>query len=187
MNKKSILLLAMGLSLAGGAGWYYVRKPLQQEKQAAVGIKDYLPDRDREFILDQFKENWYWLISSPDYDIKYALDNRAPNKYEPQLKGKMKIRVLYADGKPAGFSSFYMRNAVQGDILFIEVDKRFRGKGYAVQLVNDVFAELKKMGAKIAKWVTRPGNKKSRGLYEGKLKVPIVNVDDKYVYYRKEL
>lgn len=190
MDTKKIML---ALLVAGGLGiggyWYVTQQvPVADtiQKTSEPIVKLYVPEKHKQFIQKQFKENWYWLISSPDYDINYALDTHSPNHYEPLYKGKMTIVVLEVAGEPVGFGTYYMRNAFQGDILFIEVAKEHRGKRYAGRLVKHAEVELKKMGAKIVKLATRVENEGARKLYN-RLEYPEVGVSNGFVHYRKEV
>jgi ribosomal protein S18 acetylase RimI-like enzyme len=186
MNKKFIAVALSGLLLAGGGYWYLTKPKVQEQPVVGSAIVSYCPQKHKIFIRQQFKENWYWLISSPDYDINYALDTHSPNHYEPQYKGKMSIVVLEVEGTPVGFGTYYMRNNFQGEILFIEVAKQFRGKRYAAVLVEYAVADLKKMGAKIIKLATRIDNPGARKLYT-RLGFPQVSENRGFVHYRKEL
>lgn len=187
MNKKFIsLVLAMGI-FAGGGYWYYsnyFEKTVSRNTKS--GIQIYNAKDHKAFIEKQFKENWYWLISTPEYDIHHMMDTRSPNNYEPKYFGKMKIIVLHEEGRPVGFGTYYMQSAVLGDILFIAVDKDFRGKRYAEKLVNYCIADLKKMGAKVIKLATRVDNKGARKLYD-RLKFDETGERRGFIHYRMEV
>lgn len=186
MNKKIVAFALSALLVGGGSYWYLHKTPQPIQQQETVTIVNYAPEKHKSFIVGQFKENWYWLISSADYDVHYALDTHSPNTYEPQLKGKMDIVVIEEDGKPAGFATFYMRNTFTGDILFIEVAKEFRGKRLAGRLVNYAVKELKKKGAKVIRLATRVNNVKARKLYN-RLKFPEVSEKNGFIHYRKQV
>lgn len=189
MKIKQIIVL-LSLSAAGFAGiyWYQNQNNITEvAQQQCSSIVPYQEAQHKGFIKRQFKENWYWLISSPDYDVDHMLDTGTPHTYEPQYAGKLKTVVLQDEtGTPAGFGSYYMRAPGVGDILFIEVDQNFRGKRYAGKIVEHALDDLKKMGAKVVKMATRTDNLKAQKVYE-RLGFPIVNKSNGFVHYRKEL
>lgn len=185
INKKNSILFFLGMSVV--AGYYYfsaVDSSMVAMQNSA--IRPYNQADHKAFIKKQFKENWYWLISSFDYNIEHMLDTRSPNNYEPRYKGKMDIVVLHQEGQPVGFGTYYMRSSSHGEILFIAVDKAFRGKRYAQQLVLYCLEQLKKKGAKVVRLATRVENKGARKLYN-RLGFPELDESQGFVHYRQEL
>ena len=183
MNNKNILL-ALLLSVGVGGTYYY----LQQEQQCHHGnddIREYNAADYKPFIQKQFRENWYWLISSPDYDINDMMDTRSPNKREPKYRGKMEIKILIKNGVPVGFGTYYMRSDVLGEILFIAVDKDHRGNRYAAELVNYAIDQLRKRGAKTVKLVTRVDNPGAQKVYT-RLNFKETHRTKTFVHYRKD-
>lgn len=173
------VLLCIALGFAGFQ-WYVGRR-------LPGGMRTYVEMEHKSWIQKQFKENWYLLISSPDYDVNYMLDNHAPNKYEPKLKNKMDIIVEHDDqNNPVGFVTYYMRSQFQGEVLFLTVAKETRGKGYARQLMNHAEQDLKQKGAQVIKLVTRTSNTPAQGLYTS-LGYEETGRDKEFVFYRKIL
>lgn len=190
-HNMKLKLTLLTLCAAGFAGIYWYQNHSESshivQKKDDISIIEYQEAKHKDFIKRQFKENWYWLISSPDYDVDHMLDTKTPHTYEPQFTGKLKTVVLEDEtGNPAGFASYYMRAPAVGDILFIEVDQHFRGKRYAGQLVQHALDELKKMGAQVVKMATRTDNLKAQKVYE-RLGFPVINQSNGFVHYRKEL
>jgi hypothetical protein len=72
MRSYLIGFIAAGAVL-GGIYWFY---------SARLPIVPYEASRDRTFIIDLFKKNWYWLINdySPNYDVPFMLDHKTPPK-----------------------------------------------------------------------------------------------------------
>ena len=96
--------------------------------------------------------------------------------------------MLFEDGKPVGVVTYYMMSQVLGRILFLIVDKDFRGKRYGEKLLNYAFDELKKRGATSVKLFVRSENASARKLYE---RVGFVEAepepDSLGLWYRKKL
>ena len=136
--------------------------------------------------MKQFKQYWYLLISSPDFDVDFVFSHRAPNKREPQYFGKMDIKVLFQGNDPVGFVTYYLKSPHQGEILFLVVGEAFRGKRYGEVLLKHAFDALQKRGARVVKLVTRVENLAAQKLY---VRMGFKEVERKYgfVYYRREL
>jgi len=92
-------LIAAVLIGIGGAFFYY----------QGFGIKPYDAARDKAFIVDFFKKNWYMLISdyAPDYNVEFMLDQRAPTTDDSRDVGKLIMKTYVIDGKPVGFINYY--------------------------------------------------------------------------------
>jgi len=191
MNKSRRIYVFASLFVVAIVGVVWrVHKPSLKKERAVVQqtseIRDYVPELHKAFIQKQFKENWYSLIEPEDFDVNHMLDTHSPNSWEPHYTGKLNIVVLYQEGQPVGFGTYYLLNSVVGRIQFIAVDKEFRGKRYAQKLVNFAVNALKKMGAKSIKLSTRVNNESARKLYK-RLGFPIVGEVKGFVRYRKEL
>jgi ribosomal protein S18 acetylase RimI-like enzyme len=161
--KRTIKILVMLSGLA--AGGYYGYQALQDYYGGKGAIRSYATSQDEAFIKNEFKENWYTLIATPSYDVDFMLQKKAPNDREPQYFGKMAIKMLYEDNHPIGFITYYMQTSYQGDILFLVIDKKYRGKRYGEKLLQYAFKELKKQGAKTVKIFTRTENTSAQKLY----------------------
>ena len=185
--RLQVLLFASFLTFSG-CDFFGLFKSSSSSTQTTSlhGMQEYNPQRDKPFIEKQFKENWYWLISSPEYDIHDMLDTRSPNKYEPQNRGKLSVKVLYKEGTPVGFVTYYMQSTIKGHLFILGVDKQQRKKGYGTELSNYAFAELKKMGAKVISFVTRINNPGAQKLYTS-LGFKETYRDDIFVHYRKDV
>jgi len=144
----------------GSSYWYY--------RHAQTPIRPYEAGRDRAFILDLFKKNWYWLLSdySPDYDVGFMLDYRTPIQKDTSQAGKLMIYTYLEGGKPVGFVTFYEDDLKIGRVLFLGVSEESRKKGYARKLIAFALDELKKRGMLAIRLYTRTDNTKARKLYE---------------------
>jgi ribosomal protein S18 acetylase RimI-like enzyme len=149
-------------------------------------IYEFNESRDTKDILKLMHDNWYWLISSPDYRAGLMLSKRTPSHKEPQYFGKLVIKVLRNKDDLIGFVTYYKKSEYQGHLFILAVDKRYRGKGYAQQLTQHAIKELKNMGAQWVQLVTREANTAARSLYI-KLGFTEYLIEDGFVYYRTSL
>lgn len=201
MNKKSLqIIYSVIIGLAGFGAFYVINKQVQFpartdstltstlniNENSAPEMRHYDAQRDKEFIKRQFKENWDMLISSPDYSIDDMLDNNSPHQSDIKHRGKLITKVLYYQGQQAGFGSCYMDTDVRGDILFVEVDKNFRGKKLAETIVKTQIEDLKNLGAKTVKLCTRVDNFIAQKLYT-RLGFKETHRSKTHVYYRIDL
>lgn len=175
-------LVFIGLLCIVGTGtWYYWNKATEE-------IFVYEPTRDRAFILNLFKQDWYWLVSdySPDYSPEHMLDYKASSK-DPKNTGNLTVKTLVKDRKtPVGFVAYYMKELFEGYILFLAVDKNYRSKGYARRLLSSAITDLKKHGAAVIRLITRTDNVRGRKLYTG-MGFKDVWTDGAYIKYEKLL
>lgn len=185
--KLYVMCALVGAACAGGYFYFQRKNIYNQQAVVNADIRDYVASPEQTALVKkQFKDNWYWLVTSSNYDVDHMLATRSPNTYEPKYTGKMNIKILYnEDGVPVGFGTYYMRNAVHGEILFIAVDNEFRGKHYAEKLVNHATNDLRSMGAKTVKLLTRTDNKPARRLYE-RLNFTQTHETPTHVYFRKD-
>ena|ERR1700749_1443614 len=107
-TRKIILLLSITLATCGGIGTYFYYQNVCQGP-----IYNFNPARDTQAIMDIFNQNWYWLLasenSSPSFMIKYRTPDTNPLHF-----GSLHIKVLYQEGRLAGFTAYYMESAQQG-------------------------------------------------------------------------
>ena len=179
---KKIILIS-GLALGIYSLYFY-------KSNYKSNITEYAPSRDRDFILNIFKDNWYWLVAGYTDDFShdfaaYRLDNKTYDS-NPANWGKLDIKVYSENNDPKGFVAYYLKKLNIGKILFVAVDKKYRGKGYAEKLVNYAIADLKKKGSRVIRLLTRTDNKASRSLYN-KLKFTETANDGQFVYFEKIL
>lgn len=179
MNKKWTLVLSSLVLVALVIGYKFY-------KPASNGIIDFKYARDKQDVLQLMQDNWYWLISSPDFDADFMLRERAPSNKDLTYKGKLTIKVLRKGKKLIGFVAYYKKSPHQGHLFLLSVDKKFRRKGYAEQLAKHAIDELKKMGATWIQVPTRLNNVKARTLYN-KLGMEEYLQTDGFVYFRKML
>lgn len=168
MKTKLIVLLVVASGLVGGYWWH--TQSLSDSSVVNLGdgfeMKTCITQAEKDFIRRQFKENWSNLISSPNYDIEYFLEKRGIYPFQPEYEGTMQIKVLYKDNEMVGFSAYYLKSPSEGSILFIEVDKAYRGKRYAEKLVRYATQDLQRLGADYVRFSTGAHNTSAQKLYD---------------------
>jgi ribosomal protein S18 acetylase RimI-like enzyme len=163
VNKKSIITLVIFVLTLIAIGGLAYRFGLHRQITQNV-VLDYLPARDREQIVQLFKNNWYWLIASHDFSVEFMLDHRAPDR-NPLYTGSMKFNLIRVGNDLAGFIAYYMKASDIGWILFLVVDEKYRGKGYSDYLMHHAIDALKGFGAKKVRLLTRIQNIKAQKVY----------------------
>ncbi len=146
------------IAVATGFIYYYV--------YVRCDIRDYNPRTDRSTLIRLFNENKYWLTTNEEYDIEHMLDTKSPNDYQPEFKGKLAIKVTRVNGNPVGFVAYYKKKFYEGMILFLAVDKKYRGKSYATKLLKYAINALFKDHALVVRLVTRTNNYAAMKVYE---------------------
>lgn len=174
------LAISALMAVAGLGVWYY-------QSQVSEGICTYEASRDRSFILDLFKKDWYWLVSdySPDYSPEHMLDYKS-SSIEPKYTGNLTIKTYCKGNKPVGFVAYYMKELFEGYILFLAVDKEARGHGYARTMLSYAIDDLKKRDATVIRLITRTDNTRGRKLYTG-MGFEQIWTDGAYIKYEKKL
>lgn len=182
MTKKLIQIAAVLVALSFAATTLYYYLPQKAVANSSQGIEDFKESRDTQEILDIFKQDRYWLLSSPDYSPEHMLSTKSPNKTDERYFGKLAIKVLREKDKLAGFVAYYMKNFFIGTVLFLDVKPEFRGKGYAQKLMRYALDQLKAQGASIVTLVTRTENHAAQAVYK---KMGFVKTleEDGYVYF----
>jgi len=148
-------------------------------------IYDFKYERDAKPILKIFDKDWYWLVASSreDYSADFMLKNKVPPGGGPEKFGELVIKVLLEDGKLAGFVAYHKKKFYEGFLLFLAVDKAFRGKGYGEQLARYAIDDLFEQGCSVIRLVTRTNNTAARKLYK-KLGFDEALIEDGFVYFQ---
>ena len=182
MTKKLIKITAILLALSFGAYALYYYFPQPTTAVTTEQIQDLNEAHDTQDILEIFKQDRYWLLSSPDYSPEHMLSTKSPNQTDDRYFGKLSIKVLREGGNFIGFVAYYMKNFFIGSVLFLDIKPEFRGKGYAQKLMRYAIDELKKQGASIITLVTRTENHAAQAVYK---KMGFVQTleEDGYVYF----
>jgi len=140
---------------------------LRYKKGSDSLIETYQDHRDRHDVIKLFKSNWDWLVAGRPYSQGYVedmLDKRTPMK-NPLYIGALRFRVLRIDDMVIGFTAYYMEKKNVGRLLFLVLDERYRGKGYADLMTKDAISELQTTGATRVWLLTRSTNVKAQHLY----------------------
>lgn len=149
----------------------------------------YQNKQDKKFIKKLFKENWYWLVAgNSSYNKNYVeniLNYKSPTGTNKN-KETLEIYLYKEDNKPVAMVAFYKVKVYEGAILFLGVNKNYRGKGYARKLLNFGLSKLKSQNVSIVRILTRTDNKAALQLYK-KLGFEKVWTDGSYVRLIKKL
>ncbi len=187
-NTRLLIALTIGLSLCAIAGGLFYKN--YTHAQVDTDIYPYDAARDEADVHQLIKDNWYWLIATPDYYFKdkidFILHNMAPSMYEPRYFGKLHIKVMRKEGSLIGFVAYYKKSFYVGQVLFLCVDEKYRGKRYAETLLNTALEALKNEGCQIARLPTRATNFKAQAVYT-RNGFTEYDRDEGYVYYEKKL
>jgi ribosomal protein S18 acetylase RimI-like enzyme len=151
------------------------------------GVIEYKAWRDKASVKKMFHDDWKWLqygdwdkITEDDFDVDFMLDNRSSSQYCAQ--SNLVLKVLRESGKTVGFLAYYPKSPYWWQMLFLIVDKDYRGKGYASQLVQHFIDDSVQRGAVKLTTFTRLINTSARSVYEGKFGFKdIAHHDDKYM------
>ncbi|MBI2775258.1 GNAT family N-acetyltransferase [Candidatus Dependentiae bacterium] len=162
-SRSRLLAFALAISVLVGGGIVAVHHFTTKTK---IEVLDFDETRDKSFILDIFKNDWYWLVSeySTDFSPEYMLHYRASSKSAENI-GDLTIKVIYENGKPVGFTAYHKLSLYVGRIIFVAVDKNFRSKGYGYKLLQLAVDDLKSRGAQKIRLVTRTNNAPGIKLY----------------------
>jgi ribosomal protein S18 acetylase RimI-like enzyme len=157
MRKKSYLTALFLCSTIGLGLFFYFRNadhiyPFDEKKHT-------LP------ILELFEKDRYWLSATPNYSAVYMLKYRAKD-WNLSSINKLKLNVLEENGNFVGFTGYHLKeNPEIGKILFLAINKEYRGKRYGEKLARYAINQLVKMGAKIIVLSTRVENHSAQNLY----------------------
>jgi len=180
---KLFLITACSFAITGGGYYIYTR---YAQSAAQGNISDYQGARDKAEVLALFKENFYWLSANPEYDPEYMLDNRAPSKDNMRYFGQIQIKVLHDQDAFVGFVAYYKKTADEGFLNFVCVKPEMRGKRYAEQLIRYAENDLRRMGARRIKLLTRTINHRARALYT-RMGYSVTSIDEigGFIYFSK--
>lgn len=161
----SVILLGTG---AGGIYYYLTPR---------TGIYPYKED-NKQFILDIFNKDWYWLVEGTDFSPEQMLaEKRHYDSHKP-----ITIQVAYDHNKPVGFVVYYVINFYVGKIWFIDVLSDVRTQGWGYKLLSYAVQDLLKLGVSRIDLVTRTQNVAAQALYK-KIGFVEASKDDKFVNF----
>jgi ribosomal protein S18 acetylase RimI-like enzyme len=157
--RKLLIIASIALAVCGGFGAYYYHTKEQGP------IYDFNIATDMQPVLDIFYKDFDWLTANKDCSPAFMFKNRTYDN-NPMHFGSLRIKVLRENDKVAGFTAYHMEGSQQGRLLFLAVDRDFRGKGYGKILAQYALKDLAKMGAQhFALW-TRTDNFPAQKIYK---------------------
>ena len=162
MNIKRILLVSLFFIAIGGTATWFVL-----HKTSGPRIVEFDMKRDGKAIMAIFDRDWDWLIPGDrnSFSPEFMMTYRAPQQ-NPLYAGRLKIKVMRDGDKLIGFVAWYMKDALNGFLNFVDINPEYRGKGYAAQLVQYAMDAMIKYGADKLTMVTWPHNTRARAVYE---------------------
>lgn len=160
-TQKSIFAGLLVTSIAASVGFFIY------STSNPVSITEFNEARDMEPLLKSFYEDWYWLIDAEphEYSAYEAFHTRTPDSWDRKYEGKLQIKILRDHGNFAGFVAYYPKNFYEGKVLYLNVRKEFRHKGYAQKLLRYAADDFFKQGMHVVSLITRPNNKPALALY----------------------
>jgi ribosomal protein S18 acetylase RimI-like enzyme len=155
---------------------------------SAVKIYQYDEQRDYKHIINTFKnkDDWYWLVDADpsEYPFETVIKTRTPLGDYGHLHGQMQIKVLYDNNQFAGFVTYYKQSPLVGRLLFLDVNEKFRRKGFGEKLLNAAVNDLLAQGAERIWLLTRTQNERALNLYK-KAGFKVFARPERYVYLEK--
>jgi len=144
-------------------------------------LTEYDGDRDYKQIIELFNKEKYWLTGDPDSPVEETFTHLAPRR-GPQYHGQLKVKVLRKEDDLVGFVSHYMEDADTGFILYLAIDRNYRGRRLADRLMRIAVNDLLSLGARRIKLITRPTNVSAQAVYN-RIGFRELGRDAVYVYY----
>lgn len=171
-----VCVIVAGISLWWGSEWL--------DAYQDPHIVQYVPQRDREAILQMFEEDWEWLVaqSPQEYSAAYRIDYKATSKVPSDIN-RLSIYVFRQDQRTVGFVAYYMNTFYKGTILFLAVHRAYRGQGISHRLLDYAVKKLEQQGARMIELVTRVDNYAAQHVYE-RAGFERIASDDTFVTYR---
>jgi len=147
INKLNLLIL---FTIIINISNIFQNQYLYSENKKNNNICEYNKLRDKQFILNMFKKNWYWLVDEDDdkdFSPEYMLDTKSSSNNEKD-KGNLNIKVFVEDNITKGFITYYTeinsKNKSKYGIIFtLAVDEKYRNKGIAKELLKYAIKDLK--------------------------------------------
>jgi len=157
INIKKSILFAVLITVLGGAYYYWANY--------YPHIYTYNKERDMQQIMQIFQQDWHWLVSDADYSPQFTFTYMAPSEKRRYL-GTLKVQVLRIHHDLIGFVAYYMKNSDLGFLLFLAVNRQYRGQKYGELLLHHGIKKLVELGAKKIQLVTRLTNIPAQTLYK---------------------
>lgn len=120
--------------------------------------------RDAQELIELFNANRYWLTLDPTYNVDNMIAFRSSEGTQ-QSAGELHIKVVRENGMLAGFIAYRVKYSTVGEVIFLAVDEKCRGKGYGEKLLAHAIKDMQEMGAQMVELVTRTNNTAAQKLY----------------------
>ena len=143
LYKKIIIASLLSISCIGAG--VYLFTPVKIAQQASqTEIVPFNKDQHSAFIRAMFadKENWDWLIAEgTPFSIDYMLEHQGYPQFTA-AKNNLFIDISLSGQTPTGFVAYLHMSSISAKILFLFVDKPFRGQGWGYKLLDQAVKKL---------------------------------------------
>lgn len=156
--KSGLVLLMISIGLA--VSHYHC-------KATHSRIESFVYEQDAQDVIELFRQDNEWLTTRT-FDashVDWTLKTHSPNEYEPEYQGMMNIDVIRDQNRVAGFVTYYFMSPIVGRILFLEIGKEFRCRGYGELLVRHAIQYFFNKGISLVQLLTRETNYPAQRLY----------------------
>jgi ribosomal protein S18 acetylase RimI-like enzyme len=178
MNKKIIIGALLLIGICGGA---YYFKDLWM---SVDGIVDFNYDRDKDQVEQLFKDDWVTMLT--DESVKtFSVDFMLKNKTSSQSdkRNNLVLKVWREDGDVVAFLAYYKKSLYHWQLLFLIVNKDYRGQGRSKKMVQYGLDDMVARGAVRVELNTRTTNKPARSLYSKHFGFKKISGDETYTQY----
>ena len=183
MNKKIIF---SALLLIGICGAVYYFKDLLIEPN---GIVNFNYNRDRKQVEQLFKDDWMLMLtdeSAKTYSVDFMLKNKSSSQHEK--RNDLILKVWRENGDVTAFLAYYKKSLYNWQLLFLIVNKDYRGQGRSKAMVQYGLDDMVARGAVRVDLTTRSVNKLAQSLYTKNFGFKQIYGKGKYfeyVWYKK--
>lgn len=143
---------------------FFKQNEVQTYKDIVYG--DYNHIKDKEKIIQIYRDNLYWLSANPKYDIESVLERRTPRPERKDSDQTLFIKTIKYHGDLVGFITFHKKDQNNAAIHLVAVAKVNRNKGYGKFLITQTIEEMKKLGSQKIYLTTRTDNIPAQRMYE---------------------
>jgi ribosomal protein S18 acetylase RimI-like enzyme len=176
---KKIFLTIIIVSVLGLAGFYFKNYWLDSTNS----IEDFVDARDTKQVNQLFRDDWFLMIcdeNSKTYDIDFMLQNRTSS--QRAKLNDLVIKVWRENNEVAGFLAYYKKSLYRWHLLFLIVNKKYRGQGRSKKLLKFAVDDMVARGALRVDLATRSVNKLAQSVYES-FGFKLVHSEGKYYDY----
>lgn len=161
MNKKIIISLLL-LTIVCSAAYYFKGMWVGN-----TGIVEFNYERDKKQVEQLFKDDWKTMLTDESlhtYSVDFMLKNKSSSQQDK--RNNLIMRVWRENGDVTAFLAYYKKSLYNWQLLFLIVNKDYRGQGRSKKMVKYGLDDMVARGAVRIDLNTRTANKPARSLYE---------------------